>query len=97
MFSSSPKVDYENLIKQGAIIVDVRTKAEYEGGHLKNSINIPLNQLNMNLSKINKNKTVITCCASGSRSAMAKRVLINNGYNEVHNAGAWNNLKKYAK
>jgi hypothetical protein len=61
-----PKVDYAALMKQGAVIVDVRSKAEYAGGHIRNSINIPVDALGSNLSKLaNKNQPIITCCASG--------------------------------
>ena len=72
LFSSQPKADLGELIKNGAIIVDVRSKGEFEGGHLKGSINIPLNRLGENLSKLKKDKPIITCCASGARSASAK-------------------------
>jgi rhodanese-related sulfurtransferase len=39
-----PKTDYSELVKQGAIILDVRSKGEFVGGHIKGSINIPLDQ-----------------------------------------------------
>lgn len=86
------KTDYADLVKQGAVIVDVRSKSEYAGGHIKNSINIPVDQLEKNLSKLNKEKTIITCCASGMRSASAKNILQNNGYKNVHNGGGWASL-----
>ena len=40
-----PKVDFAELVKQGAVIVDVRTPGEYAGGHIKGSMNIPLQSL----------------------------------------------------
>ena len=62
--------DFAALVKEGAIIVDVRSKGEYAGGHVKNSINIPVDQLSANLSRLkDKNKPIITCCASGMRSS----------------------------
>ncbi len=89
-----PKVNYAELVKQGAIIVDVRSKGEYTGGHIKGSINISVDTLSNNLSKLkDKNKTIITCCASGMRSASAKSILKSNGYTQVHNGGAWNSLQ----
>ena len=94
LFGFGPKVEFAELIAQGAIILDVRSKGEYAGGHIKGSINIPVDQLRQNIHKLkNKNKPVITCCASGSRSAMAKSILKSNGYSEVHNGGAWNRLQ----
>ncbi len=86
------KTDYAALVKQGAVILDVRSKNEFAGGHIKNSINIPLDQLEKNLSKFSKDKTIITCCASGMRSASAKSILQNNGYKNVHNGGGWSSL-----
>lgn len=86
-------VDLKELVKNGAQIIDVRTPAEFNGGHIKGAKNIPLQSLNQNLGKINKNKPVITCCASGARSAAAKNILLNNGFSEVHNGGGWNSLK----
>ena len=84
-----PKIDYKELIAKGATIIDVRSKAEFQGGHVKGSINIPLNNLQGHLSKINKDKPVITCCASGMRSASAKSILQSNGFKEVYNGGGW--------
>lgn len=89
-----PKVDYSALLKQGAIIVDVRSNREYAGGHIKGSINIPVEVLSKNLTKLKeKNKTVITCCASGMRSASAKSILESNGYTQVYNGGSWSSLQ----
>ena len=87
------KTDYAELVKKGALILDVRSKSEYDGGHIKDSINIPVDQLQKNLSKLkDKDKTIITCCASGMRSASAKSILQNNGYKNVHNGGGWSRL-----
>ncbi len=63
LFTPGPKVDYKQLIQNGAIIIDVRTKGEYQSGHIKGSVNIPLDTLSHNLSKIKKDKCVIvlTC------------------------------------
>ncbi len=93
-FGLGPKVDYSELVKQGAIILDVRSKGEYAGGHIKGSINISVDQLSNNLSKLkDKDKPIITCCASGMRSASAKSILKSNGYTQVHNGGAWSSLQ----
>ena len=87
------KTDYADLVKNGAVIVDVRSKGEFAGGHITGSINIPVDQLANNLSKLkDKNKTIITCCASGMRSGSAKTMLLKNGYTDVHNGGGWGSL-----
>ena len=91
--SDSPKVDFQSLIKSGAQIVDVRSPGEYKSGHVRGSVNIPLDTLQNNLSRISKSKPVITCCASGMRSGSARSLLLSAGYTEVYNGGSWNRLQ----
>ncbi len=93
MLGLGPKVDYKELIKSGAQIVDVRTKAEYQQGHIKGSINIPLNNLSNHYASLKKDKPVITCCASGVRSAQGKNILKSNGFAQVYNGGGWMSLQ----
>lgn len=95
LFGNKPKVDLGELIANGAQIIDVRTPQEYKTGHIKGSKNIPLDKLNSQIGKINKNKSVITCCASGMRSGSAKGILAKAGF-DVHNGGGWTNLRKYS-
>jgi len=88
------KTDYSELVKEGAIILDVRSKSEYAAGHIENSINIPVDQLANNLAKLkDKNKCIVCCCASGMRSGTAKRILESKGYTTVYNAGSWLSLR----
>lgn len=90
-----PKIDYASLVKQGAIILDVRSKAEYSSGHIKGSVNIPVDQVSSQLSKLkDKNKAIITCCASGMRSGVAKGLLQASGYKQVLNGGSWISLDR---
>lgn len=94
LFRTKPEVNYAELVRKGAIILDVRSKGEYSGGHFRGSINIPVDQLESNLQKLKeKSKPIITCCASGMRSASAKSFLLSKGYTEVHNGGSWNSLQ----
>ena len=51
-------VDYAELVKNGAQIIDVRTSGEFAAGHIKGSKNIPLQNLKQSLGKINKNKPI---------------------------------------
>ena len=93
-----PKVNIGELITKGAIIIDVRSRAEYSGGHAKGSVNVPLDQLSGYLPKLkNKEQVIITCCASGMRSASAKSFFKGQGFKHVHNAGPWITLNKYCK
>jgi len=93
LLGMGPATDYAELMKKGAQIIDVRTPAEFNGGHIKGSVNIPLDNLQKQLSKIKKNQPVITCCASGMRSGAARQILQANGYAEVYNGGGWASLQ----
>lgn len=92
LFGMGPKVDLAELIAQGATIVDVRTKAEYSSGHVKGSINIPLDRIGNDMKRLNKEKPVITCCASGMRSSSAAGMLRANGF-DAHNGGPWTQVR----
>jgi phage shock protein E len=92
------KTDYKQLLAEGAIILDVRSNGEFAGGHIQGSINIPVNKLNENLHQFkDKSKNVITCCASGMRSATAKGILETHGFANVHNGGSWQILNQKIK
>ena len=93
LFGSAPAVDYVTLVKNGAQIVDVRTPGEYQSGHIRGSKNIPLQVLGSKLNVLDKSKPVITCCASGMRSASAKSMLLQKGFSEVYNGGGWTSLQ----
>lgn len=88
----SPKVDVKALMAEGAVVVDVRTPAEYRQGHVPGSINVPLHSLPEGLKKIKRNEVVITCCASGMRSASAASLLRKQGFQKVYNGGSWRKL-----
>jgi phage shock protein E len=88
----APAVDFKQLIADGALVVDVRTPAEYNSGHIKGSINIPVDMIKGKVGELKqKNQTIITCCRSGARSGMAKSILRSDGI-EAHNGGPWNVL-----
>jgi phage shock protein E len=97
IFKSKPAVSLDEVIGRGAVIIDVRTEGEYRQDHLKKSINIPIDRLESKIPKLDKSKPIITCCASGMRSASAKRFLKASGFTEVYNGGSWTSLKKYEK
>lgn len=87
-----PAPNYNELLQEGGMIIDVRTKAEFSNGHIKGSKNIPLQELPSNLNKLKKDKPIITCCASGMRSASAKSMFKSNGFSNVYNGGSWARL-----
>ena len=93
LFGLGPSIDFNELMKQGAIVVDVRTKDEFKSSHIKGAINIPLNTLPQRVKELNPNKPIITCCASGMRSASARSILKSKGFKQVYNGGGWTSLK----
>ena len=86
-------VNYKELVNKGAIIVDVRSKAEYNAGHISGSKNIPLDTIRTKITELKKlNNPIITVCRSGARSGMAKGILKSSGI-EAYNGGPWISLK----
>lgn len=64
----------EELLK-GAVVVDVRSEAEFAGGHVAGAVNIPVDQLGARLGELPADKTILVYCRSGARSAAAARTL----------------------
>jgi len=86
--------DLTALLQQGAIIIDVRTPGEFQSGHIKGSLNYPLDSLSKKKAELKKLKQpLITVCRSGMRSRLALSQLRNEGL-EVYNGGAWTNLQQ---
>ena len=94
VFKKTEERDLQELITEGAIIIDVRSPAEFAGGHVAGAINVPLETLPAAIEKVaGKDTTIITCCMSGGRSAMAKTMLHTAGYQNVYNGGGWQTLQ----
>ena len=92
LFSKKPVTDFKNLVENGALIIDVRSKDEFHSGHILNSINIPLDRIEAEVQALKrKNKTIIPCCRSGARSATAQSILTKAGL-ESYNGGPWESL-----
>ena len=87
---SSSKLKIEELLKEDHIIVDVRTKEEYEISHIKNAINIPYDEIN-SMIELEKDKIILVYCASGNRSKIAHAKLTNLGY-ETYDLGSINQI-----
>ncbi len=83
-------MNIEQIIKdKKGTVVDVRTVEEFMGGHVADSINIPLNEVSNRLEEFkNMEKPIILCCASGGRSSMATQFISQNGL-DAYNAGSW--------
>ena len=97
LFEKPLSTDFKSLMNNGAIIIDVRTAGEYNSGHIKGSLNIPVDRIASKVEEIRKKKKlVITCCRSGARSGMAAGILKKQGI-ECYNGGPWNSLQTKIK
>lgn len=80
------KKELEELVKKGAILIDVRSPQEYEEGHLDNAILIPEYDINKKiLDRFNINDEIILYCSTGNRSKKAKKKMEKMGYIKVYN------------
>jgi len=96
--SSKPDVSREEafeLLEGGARLLDVRTAAEYRAGHIKGSMNLPLDTLPESLKRQNLPPAtpLVLYCSSGVRSRQGKRLLLRSGYTRVFNGGSLKRLK----
>ena len=76
----------EEIEKGNVVILDVRTKEEYESGHIENSILSPLDEIKVEAENIlnDKDKKILVYCRSGNRSATAANLLVEMGYNNIY-------------
>ena len=93
LFKMQDRVDFKELLQGGALLMDVRTREEYQSAHGKDSVNIPLDTIATSLSKLPEDKVIIVVCQSGIRSRSAASFLKNAGYKEVYNGGSWSNFR----
>lgn len=88
------KRQVQEFLNNNAVILDVRSEREWDNGHIENAVHIPLNELNNRVNEVKRlNKPIITCCASGVRSAKAAKFLNLNNI-AATNGGGWLGLKK---
>ena len=84
-------MDVLAALKNGtATIVDVRSREEFQSGHVAGSINIPLQEVPTKIEEFkNMQKPLVLCCLSGGRSGQATGYLQQQGVEEVYNGGGW--------
>ena len=89
-------MNLEQILKENlGTIVDVRTYGEFLGGHVADSVNIPLNEIQERIEELKKLKLpLILCCASGGRSGQAQHFLSQSGI-ECYNGGSWLDVNYY--
>ncbi len=89
---SASGMDVKAMLERGAQIVDVRTKAEFMSHAHPRALNIPLDQLAARVKELDRDRPVLVCCESGSRSGSAVSTLKRAGFTEVANLGSWRRI-----
>lgn len=94
-FFGSHRGNIKNALRNGAIIIDVRTGTEYDRGHVPDAFNIPVDRIKASADRLKETKMpVIVCCNSGDRSSTALQLLKAKGLKKVYNGGDWESLLK---
>ena len=97
LFGTTDNTQLNEALQEGAFLVDVRSSGEFASGSVKGADNIPLDQVGSQLSKFKGKKNIVVFCRSGNRSAQAKNILEQNGFQDVINGGTWNNVNECIK
>lgn len=97
LFGGSEPVDLQGIIDDGAFLVDVRSPGEFAQGHVKGSVNIPLDTVQTSLAQFKEKKNIVVFCRSGNRSGQAKTILEQSGFSNVVNGGTWEDVNQYVK
>lgn len=79
-------------LKNGGIIVDVRAREEFIGGHIPMAVNLPLEEIRNGSISLPKGKILLLYCETGGRSTLAATILVGNGYRVINTVGG---LKEY--
>ena len=88
----------KDALRRGGVIIDVRTAHEFDSGKIKDSINIPVDRMLINLERIrNMRKPIIICGYSFSENEKAITILKANGIKDVYNGGSWTRVLKMIK
>lgn len=95
--NQSGKKDIPKFLQDGAIVIDVRSKQEFQSGHFSTAKNIPHDQIKNKIQEVGKDKTkpIIVYCASGARSTVARSTLMEMGYTNVLNAGGYSSIRQF--
>ena len=85
-------------LREGGVIIDLRTAYEFDQGHVPRSLNIPIDRIRMSIDRVRGlKKPVILCCAAGVHCREAAEILRAAGITKVYNGGDWQSLWKVIK
>lgn len=75
----------EMIVSQNVVVLDVRSQAEFESGHIPGAKLVPLPELEERIDELNKDQVIIVYCRTGSRSREASEILVQHGFENVYN------------
>lgn len=92
-------IDIPALVRDGALIIDVRTAGEFASGHIDGAINIPYDVIDKEIENYapERERSILVYCRSGNRSSHAKQTLVNMGYTKVSNGGGYDFMRRKLK
>lgn len=88
LIRNNPTHDCADMLRMGFYVLDVRTPAEFAGGQVQGSRNVPIQLLERSLDQLPTSSTIVSCCTSGARSGIACALSKQRGMNAI-NAGLW--------
>ncbi len=92
---SATAAESKELVARGAVLLDVRTREEFESGHLDGAKLVPVQELEARWAEVGPvDKPVVVYCRSGRRSQNAAQILKAHGFTQVHDLGAMSNWPK---
>lgn len=94
LFAAGDNTKLKEIIEAGAVLIDVRSPGEFASGHIKGSVNIPLDQIGSQLQVLKKDKPIVVFCRSGNRSRAAKAILEQKGFSNITDGGSINDVTK---
>ncbi|ODS84010.1 MAG: sulfurtransferase [Cytophagaceae bacterium SCN 52-12] len=94
IFGAPDNSELTEALRKGSFLVDVRSPGEFASGSVKGAVNIPLDLIAGELSRFKGKSNVVVFCMSGNRSGQAKRILEQNGFQNIINGGSWRNVLK---
>jgi phage shock protein E len=87
----------KNKLREGAVIIDVRSPHAYDQGKVPHSLNIPIEQIEKNVGYLRRLKKPVIICGAGSDPGVARRILQSHGLKDVHNGGRWERVLRISK
>lgn len=95
MFTTEKNPAITKAIENNAVLLDVRTAAEFAEGSIPGAINIPLQSLAGSIRRLKNKKAIVVFCRSGNRSQMAAQLLKQQQVNDVIDGGGIHNMQQY--